>query len=183
MGWQLKNLVEKLREDPQNVTLMVKKRPSGTCGFNPAPLKNMRWRPPLVQVLPSFSYSLTSQKAFVWKKSIIDYTKKIKQHNCFKSIRNVFEHQISILEWFLNDQVTLKTGVMMLKIQLCITEINYVLLYIQTENIFFFFYNISQYHCFYYMFWINTCSLGKHNKRKKWMKILSNPKLLNTSVD
>uniref|UniRef100_A0A673JGX6 Cnksr family member 3 n=1 Tax=Sinocyclocheilus rhinocerous TaxID=307959 RepID=A0A673JGX6_9TELE len=49
VGWQLKNLVEKLREDPQNVTLMVKKRPSGTCGFTPAPLKNMRWRPPVIQ--------------------------------------------------------------------------------------------------------------------------------------
>uniref|UniRef100_A0A8C1Q2L2 Cnksr family member 3 n=1 Tax=Cyprinus carpio TaxID=7962 RepID=A0A8C1Q2L2_CYPCA len=49
VGWQLKNLVEKLREDPQNVTLMVKKRPSGTCGFTPALLKNMRWRPPAVQ--------------------------------------------------------------------------------------------------------------------------------------
>ncbi|KAK9956255.1 hypothetical protein ABG768_014000 [Culter alburnus] len=49
VGWQLKNLVEKLREDPQNVTLTVKKRPSGTCGFTPAPLKNMRWRPPVVQ--------------------------------------------------------------------------------------------------------------------------------------
>ncbi|XP_067273059.1 interactor protein for cytohesin exchange factors 1 [Pseudorasbora parva] len=49
VGWQLKSLVEKLREDPQNVTLMVKKRPSGTCGFTPAPLKNMRWRPPVVQ--------------------------------------------------------------------------------------------------------------------------------------
>jgi len=27
-----------------------------------------------------------------------------------------FEHQISLLEWFLKDHVTLKTGVMMLKI-------------------------------------------------------------------
>ncbi|XP_057208184.1 connector enhancer of kinase suppressor of ras 3-like [Triplophysa rosa] len=49
VGWQLKNLVTKLREDPQNVTLMLKKRPSGTCGFTPAPLKNMRWRPPATQ--------------------------------------------------------------------------------------------------------------------------------------
>uniref|UniRef100_A0A671L1B9 Cnksr family member 3 n=1 Tax=Sinocyclocheilus anshuiensis TaxID=1608454 RepID=A0A671L1B9_9TELE len=49
VGWHLNNLVEKLREDPQNVTLMVKKRPSGTCGFTPAPLKNMRWRPPVIQ--------------------------------------------------------------------------------------------------------------------------------------
>jgi len=31
----------------------------------------------------------------------------------------LFEHQISVLEWFLRDHVTLKTGVMMLKIQLC----------------------------------------------------------------
>ncbi|XP_052441693.1 connector enhancer of kinase suppressor of ras 3 [Carassius gibelio] len=56
VGWQLKNLVEKLREDPQNVTLMVKKRPSGTCGFTPALLKNMRWRPPVVQS-PSYEPS------------------------------------------------------------------------------------------------------------------------------
>jgi len=36
------------------------------------------------------------------------------------------DHQILILEWFVKDHVTLKTGVMMLKI----TEINYTLLYI-----------------------------------------------------
>ncbi len=30
--------------------------------------------------------------------------------------------------------MTLKIGVMMLKIQLCITEINYILKYIQTKN-------------------------------------------------
>ncbi len=34
------------------------------------------------------------------------------------------EQQISILEWFLKDHVTLRTGVLMLKIQLCITGIN-----------------------------------------------------------
>ncbi len=33
------------------------------------------------------------------------------------------------------DHVTLKTGVMMLKMQLCITGINYILKYICTENI------------------------------------------------
>lgn len=49
VGWQLKNLVTKLREDPQNVTLTLKKRPTGTCSFTPAPLKNMRWRPPVTQ--------------------------------------------------------------------------------------------------------------------------------------
>ncbi len=44
------------------------------------------------------------------------------------------EQQISILEWFLKDHVTLKTGVMMLKIQLRITEINYILQYILIEH-------------------------------------------------
>ncbi len=42
--------------------------------------------------------------------------------------------QISIFEWFLKDHVTLKTVVMMLKIQLCIKEINYIFKYIQIEN-------------------------------------------------
>uniref|UniRef100_A0A3B5BB46 Connector enhancer of kinase suppressor of ras 3-like n=1 Tax=Stegastes partitus TaxID=144197 RepID=A0A3B5BB46_9TELE len=51
VGWQLKHLVEKLRAESGSVVLMVKKRPSGTSGgFAPAPLKNLRWRPPLVQV-------------------------------------------------------------------------------------------------------------------------------------
>ncbi|KAM7395910.1 hypothetical protein PAMA_007268 [Pampus argenteus] len=50
VGWQLKHLVEKLRAESGGVALTVKKRPSGTSGsFAPAPLKNLRWRPPLVQ--------------------------------------------------------------------------------------------------------------------------------------
>ncbi len=48
-----------------------------------------------------------------------------------------FEQQISISESFLKDHVTLKTGVMMLKIQLRITAINYILQYIQIENSYF----------------------------------------------
>ena len=50
VGWQLKNLVIKLREDPKGVVLLLKKRPTGTTGFSPAPLKNMRWKPPVPQV-------------------------------------------------------------------------------------------------------------------------------------
>ncbi len=46
----------------------------------------------------------------------------------------MFWEHISILEWFLKDHVTLKTGVMMLKIQLYITKINYILTYILIEN-------------------------------------------------
>nr|XP_055028129.1 connector enhancer of kinase suppressor of ras 3 isoform X2 [Misgurnus anguillicaudatus] len=49
VGWQLKNLVSKLREDPKCVVLLLKKRPTGTSGFTPAPLKNMRWKPPVPQ--------------------------------------------------------------------------------------------------------------------------------------
>ncbi|KAM6912723.1 connector enhancer of kinase suppressor of ras 3-like [Xenentodon cancila] len=49
VGWQLKNLVLKLREDPKGVVLLLKKRPTGTTGFTPAPLKNMRWKPPVPQ--------------------------------------------------------------------------------------------------------------------------------------
>ncbi|XP_077409462.1 connector enhancer of kinase suppressor of ras 3-like [Vanacampus margaritifer] len=50
VGWQLKHLVAKLRAESGSVLLMVRKRPLGSAGaFAPAPLKNMRWRPPLVQ--------------------------------------------------------------------------------------------------------------------------------------
>ncbi len=43
------------------------------------------------------------------------------------TIFNIDDNNISL--WFLKDHVTLKTGVMMLKIQLCITGINYILKY------------------------------------------------------
>ncbi|KAK5852578.1 hypothetical protein PBY51_006431 [Eleginops maclovinus] len=50
VGWQLKPLVGALRAESGGVVLLLKKRPSGTSGgFAPAPLKNLRWRPPLVQ--------------------------------------------------------------------------------------------------------------------------------------
>ncbi|XP_077094777.1 connector enhancer of kinase suppressor of ras 3-like isoform X1 [Siphateles boraxobius] len=57
VGWQLKNLVAKLREDPKRVVLILKKRPTGTSGFTPAPLKNMRWKPPVPQSSTSPSKS------------------------------------------------------------------------------------------------------------------------------
>ncbi len=58
----------------------------------------------------------------------------IKQNNCFKIHNNLFlEQQISILEWFLKDHVTRKTGVMMLTIQLNITEINNILKYVTLD--------------------------------------------------
>ncbi len=47
------------------------------------------------------------------------------------------EHQIRILEWFLKDRVTLKTGVMMLEIHSCVTGISYIWNHIQIENSYF----------------------------------------------
>uniref|UniRef100_A0A8D3A4M0 Connector enhancer of kinase suppressor of ras 3-like n=1 Tax=Scophthalmus maximus TaxID=52904 RepID=A0A8D3A4M0_SCOMX len=62
VGWQLKHLVEKLRAETGGVALTVKKRPAGVCGGSAAaPLKNLRWRPPLVQ---------TSQRASVLYRSL-----------------------------------------------------------------------------------------------------------------
>ncbi len=54
------------------------------------------------------------------------------------------ERKLSMLEWFMKDYVTLKTGVMNLKIQLCITWVNYFYILFLS-----FCYNISQYNCFY----------------------------------
>ncbi|CAL8395023.1 unnamed protein product [Gadus morhua 'NCC'] len=51
VGWQLKHLVTSLKAKPGGVVLVLKKRPSGvSCSISPAPLKNLRWRPPLVKV-------------------------------------------------------------------------------------------------------------------------------------
>ncbi len=60
-----------------------------------------------------------------------------------------------------------------MKIQLCITEINYILntLKLNCNNIS----TILMY------FWSNKCSLGEHAFQKHY-KILTNPKLLNSSV-
>uniref|UniRef100_A0A8C4Z5G6 Cnksr family member 3 n=1 Tax=Gadus morhua TaxID=8049 RepID=A0A8C4Z5G6_GADMO len=50
VGWQLKHLVTSLKAKPGGVVLVLKKRPSGvSCSISPAPLKNLRWRPPLVK--------------------------------------------------------------------------------------------------------------------------------------
>ncbi len=71
------------------------------------------------------------------------------------------EQQISILELFLKDHVTLKTGVMMLKIQLRITGMNDILKYIQTENSYF---KKQYYFTILLYFWLKKCSLGENKK-------------------
>ncbi len=48
----------------------------------------------------------------------------------FWTLNNNDEQKICIFEWFLKNHVTLKTAVIMLKIQFCITGINYILKYI-----------------------------------------------------
>ncbi|XP_063794467.1 connector enhancer of kinase suppressor of ras 2-like [Pseudophryne corroboree] len=54
VGWQLKNLVNALREDPNGVILTLKKRPQNTLASAPALLKNVRWKPLALQpVIPT----------------------------------------------------------------------------------------------------------------------------------
>uniref|UniRef100_A0A4W3H9D2 Si:ch211-26b3.4 n=1 Tax=Callorhinchus milii TaxID=7868 RepID=A0A4W3H9D2_CALMI len=54
VGWQLKNLVNALREDPNGVILTLKKRPQNTLTSAPALLKNVRWKPLALQpVIPT----------------------------------------------------------------------------------------------------------------------------------
>ncbi|KAM9319358.1 connector enhancer of kinase suppressor of ras 2 isoform 2-T2 [Gastrophryne carolinensis] len=61
VGWQLKNLVNALREDPSGVILTLKKRPQSMLTSAPALLKNMRWKPLALQ--PLISRSPTSGAA------------------------------------------------------------------------------------------------------------------------
>ncbi|KAL2095169.1 hypothetical protein ACEWY4_009888 [Coilia grayii] len=53
VGWQLKNLVNSLREDPSGVILTLKKRPQNTLTSAPALLKNARWKPLALQPIPT----------------------------------------------------------------------------------------------------------------------------------
>ncbi|XP_039768373.1 connector enhancer of kinase suppressor of ras 2-like [Ornithorhynchus anatinus] len=60
VGWQLKNLVNALREDPNGVVLTLKKRPQNTLVSAPALLKNVRWKPLALQpVIPTSPPSTT----------------------------------------------------------------------------------------------------------------------------
>ncbi len=66
------------------------------------------------------------------------------------------------------DHVTLKTGVMMLKIQLCFTGINCILKYIKQETNIRNRNNISQYYClFLYFDQINTALMSRRASIKK----------------
>ncbi len=70
------------------------------------------------------------------------------------------------------DYVTLKTAVMMLKNQRCITEINYILKYIQVENDIFNCNNISQYFSFFciLLYQINVALVNRRDLFQKHVK-------------
>ncbi|KAB5571129.1 hypothetical protein PHYPO_G00221450 [Pangasianodon hypophthalmus] len=53
VGWQLKNLVNTLREDPNVVILTLKKRPQNTLNSTPALVKNLWWKPLALQPIPN----------------------------------------------------------------------------------------------------------------------------------
>uniref|UniRef100_A0A8C6YRR5 Connector enhancer of kinase suppressor of Ras 2 n=1 Tax=Nothoprocta perdicaria TaxID=30464 RepID=A0A8C6YRR5_NOTPE len=62
VGWQLKNLVNALREDPSGVILTLKKRPQSMLTSAPALLKNMRWKPLALQTFQQSSLQQKSKK-------------------------------------------------------------------------------------------------------------------------
>jgi len=75
----------------------------------------------------------------------------------------LLEHQISILQWFLKEYVTLKTGIMMLNI-LCFTWIHFIL---KKKTLILHCNNILQDNCFtgsLIQSNSNNVSLGEHYK-------------------
>ncbi len=81
--------------------------------------------------------------------------------------------------------MTLKTGVTMLQIQLCITEINYI------KNIYTYIYIYYYYELYFspnnisvlWYFLLNKCSLGEHMKLSKTFKNLTDHKYMNVVYD
>ncbi len=72
----------------------------------------------------------------------------------------MFQHIRMISE----DHVTLKTGVIMVDIQLCITGIKYILKYIQIENSYI---NLIIFYRFLLYFLLNKCNLGEQKRLSK----------------
>ncbi len=72
----------------------------------------------------------------------------------------------SILEWFLKEHVTLKTGVILIHI----TEINYIFINILKQKTFILNCNFSTILLFLLYFWSNKCSFGEHLERDFFLK-------------
>ncbi len=81
-------------------------------------------------------------------------------HIFHKKKTKFLEQQISILEIFLKDHVTPKTGEIMQKIQLCISGINNIFYYIKIENSYL---NVTILLLLLY-FCLNKCSLGERTR-------------------
>ncbi len=65
-----------------------------------------------------------------------DIYKKIQINYSFELFYSLLIRTIACtLEWFLKDRVTLKTGVMMLKTQLCTTAINDLLTEVESNEL------------------------------------------------
>ncbi len=110
------------------------------------------------------SYIMVSTK--IWSSTaVFNIDKNLK---CFLSSN---QHIIMISE----DHVTLKPGVIMLKIQLCIVGINYSLTYIYIKTSILNFKKCFTILLFYCIVLSNKCSLGGH----KWL-LLKTFKLLNS---
>ncbi len=76
--------------------------------------------------------------------------------------RKFLEQQISILEWFLKDHVTLKTEVMAANFSFAITGINYILKYINIKRLFVIV--IIFHNAVFAVLWLVKCSLGEHKR-------------------
>ncbi len=78
------------------------------------------------------SFELSIHQGILKQKNVTWFPKKYYATQLSsKLIMIINEKQVSILEWFLKDHVTLKTGVMMQKIQLRNKLINSILKYIR----------------------------------------------------
>ncbi len=101
-----------------------------------------------------------------WKK-YHDFHKNIKQK---KKINMVLEHQISILEWFLKNHVTLMIGVMMLKMQLQ-EEITYSNIFKwKSSDLVVTIFPISQFYRFFIFlfFQLNAALVSLKHKKSYW---------------
>lgn len=85
VGWQLKNLVNALREDPCGVILTLKKRPQNTLSSTPALLRNVRWKPLGLQVnTATLVHAVTMRHSSGWTFQQIFFTVF---RNCWRRVQ------------------------------------------------------------------------------------------------
>jgi len=116
------------------------------------------------------TYIFIQQWCLNWPKGTVkSFTALQKIYNSNKCCSLKLLNQISILKWFLKDHATLKTGVMMLKIQLFHYKNKLQMkIYSNRKQIFLIVILFLLY------FWPNKCTLGEHKR------LLAGLELLNT---